>query len=44
MKFKQIFDFSKKPSLIIGEELAARLILLKKLDILENNVRLKNNE
>ncbi len=44
MKFKQLFDFSKKPSLIIGEELAARLILFKKLDILENNVRLKNNE
>ena len=44
MKFKQIFDFSKKLSFIMDEELAARLILLKKLDILENKVRLKNNE
>ena len=44
MNFKQMFDFSKKPSFIIGEELAAPLILLKKLEILENKVRLKNNE
>ena len=44
MKFKQIFDFSKKPSFVIGEELAVGLILIKKLEILENKVRLKNNE
>ena len=38
MEFKQIFDFSKNPSFVIGEELAIYLILLKKLKILENKV------
>ena len=38
MKFKQIFDFSKKPSFVISEELAIHLILLNKLKILENKV------